>query len=270
MGCAMQCTVDGRPVRIKRFGPAFGAARCLVFVHGAGLSSESWGSLPRLCATDGLTALAPDLPGHGASAGTPLPSIADMARWLNAVLAAVGLERPVLVGHSMGALVTLHAAATAAAPVGGLVLLGAGITMPVNAKLLTAARDAPAQAAAMIARWSFRDGRRAGRNPSPTPTMRMGARRLIGTAGPGVLAADLAACDAYADAASMAVRIAAPALVLVCAEDRMTPPAAGTALARCLKYGRAVTIPACGHMPMAEAPRRVQAAIAAFVKELAP
>lgn len=264
----MQLRVDGHPVRIKRLGPSRHAGRSLLFVHGAGLSNESWGSLPRLSAAGGIAALVLDLPGHGASGGPALPSIAAMARWLNAVVAELGIPAPVLAGHSMGALVALHAGAIAPRPVGGLVLLGAGLAMPVNARLLDAARSTPAQAAGMIARWAFRDGRSAGRNPSPTPTMRMAARRLLADAAPGVLAVDLAACDAYGEAAAMAATVAAPTLVLIGAEDRMTPPAAGMALAARLPDARTVTIPACGHMPMAEAPRRVQAAILAFLREL--
>lgn len=257
------------PVRIKRLGPAHARA-ALVFVHGAGLHCEAWGSLPRLCAGDGLRTFAVDLPGHGGSGGPAPASIGAMAGWLAEAVGGWHRARPVLVGHSMGALVALDAAARNPGLAVGLILIGAGARMPVNPRLLATAREAPAQAAALIARWAFRDGRPAGTNPSPTPTMRMAARRLLGAAAPGVLAADLAACDAYAEATAQAARIACPALVIIGADDRMAPPAAGMALAEALPDARVVTIPACGHMPMVEAPRRTHAAIRSFVRELSP
>ncbi|MEZ5669914.1 MAG: alpha/beta fold hydrolase [Alphaproteobacteria bacterium] len=98
--------------------------------------------------------------------------------------------------------------------------------------------------------------------------MRMAARRMLGEAGPGVLTADLAACNACDTAGAMADRIACPALVLIGGADRMTPPAAGTALAARFAGARTVAVAACGHMAMAEAPRAVHTAIAGFVATL--
>ena len=55
--------------------------------------------------------LAPDLPGHGRSSGTPLPTIAEMADWTAALLDAAGAPKAQLVGHSMGSLIALETAA---------------------------------------------------------------------------------------------------------------------------------------------------------------
>lgn len=260
----MKLNVDGRPVRVARLGPDGG--RPLVFVHGAGLRAEAWGALPRLCAADGFACLVADLPGHGASAGPALTSIAAMADWTTRLLRALPCGRPILVGHSMGALVALHAAATGAG-CAGLVLVGAGLTMPVNPRLLDTARTAPAEAAGLIARWAIRDGRPAGRDPMPTPTMRMAARRLLASTAPGVLSSDLSACNLYDQSADMAARVAVPALLVIGGADRMTPPAAGMALAELLPHARTVVIPGCGHLAMAEAPARLRAAIRSFALE---
>ena len=48
----------------------------IVFVHGAGLDHTVWALLARWFAHRGFAVLAPDLPGHGRSAGEPLDSIA--------------------------------------------------------------------------------------------------------------------------------------------------------------------------------------------------
>ncbi|ONG56102.1 hypothetical protein BKE38_07005 [Pseudoroseomonas deserti] len=76
----------------------------------------------------GLASAALDLRGHGALAGAPLPPTtgvadyaADVAEAAGAVQALAG-QPPLLVGHSLGALVVL-AAAAAGAPCAGLALL---------------------------------------------------------------------------------------------------------------------------------------------------
>lgn len=269
----MQLSRNGHTVRIKHLRPVRASApttRPLLFVHGAGLNCEAWGSLPRLCAAGGIPASVVDLPGHGGSGGPALNSVSAMADWLTETIGDLQLDRPVLVGHSMGALVAVHAASSDPNLIGGLVLIGAGARMPVNPRLLETAQNNPAQAAALIARWAFRDGRPAGTNPTPTPTMRMAARRLLSDAAPGVLATDLAACDVYADAAERAARLDLPCLLVIGADDRMTPPDAGLALARAFPHARIATISPCGHMAMMEAPRRTQAAIRSYLKELCP
>lgn len=267
----MQLVLDNHPVRIKDLGPVRASERTLrtlVFVHGAGLSSEAWAALPRLCAAKGSSTYTVDLPGHGASGGPALPTIAAMAEWLARTCDALNLQRPILVGHSMGALVALHAAGIMRDRIAGLILVGGGLHMPVNARLLTAARETPDRAAAFIATWGVREGQPVGRNPGPTPLMRMAARRLFGLSAPGALASDLAACDTYEQAAAAAATVHQPALVLVGDQDRMVAPASGTDLAAQLPQGRIVIIPACGHMPMLEAPARLSAAIGRFIMEL--
>lgn len=69
-----------------------------------------------------------DLRGHGESdAPAEGYSNAEIVGDLLAVVDAVGFERPVLIGHSFGGSVSLHAAATVPERIGGLVLLDSGV-----------------------------------------------------------------------------------------------------------------------------------------------
>src|SRR5260370_2216281 len=92
----------------KEFDPA---QSTIAFIHGAGMDHTVWALQTRWFAHHGRNVLALDLPGHGRSAGPHLGSIAAMADCVLAALAAVGAERASLVGHSMGALTALPAAA---------------------------------------------------------------------------------------------------------------------------------------------------------------
>ena len=106
-------------------------SRHLVAVHGNFASSAWWDDL-RASPPRGWTVHTPDLPGF---AGTPQPgevSIARYADWLAGYVSDKMLERPVLLGHSLGGAVVLETARrtpqkyaglvlAASAPLGGLV-----------------------------------------------------------------------------------------------------------------------------------------------------
>src|SRR5437868_15511146 len=83
----------------------------IVFLHGAGMDHTVWALQTRYFSHHGRNVLAVDLPGHGRSAGPGLAGIAAMAGCVLAVLDALGIGRASLVGHSMGALAALAAAA---------------------------------------------------------------------------------------------------------------------------------------------------------------
>jgi pimeloyl-ACP methyl ester carboxylesterase len=129
--------------------------------------------------------------------------------------------------------------------------------MPVHPDLLTAARDDLPAAAALIAKWGHSDSARA------EPAMPAATRHLLERSPPGVLHADLAACDAYADGAAHAATVACPAVLVLGAEDRMTPAKAGRKLAASVTGAQVVELAGVGHMMLAEAPAGTQDALAA-------
>ena len=72
------------------------------------------------------------------SAGAPLESVEAIADWLLALLDAAGVDEAALVGHSMGSLIALEAAARAPARVERLVMVGTAYPMKVSPALLEA------------------------------------------------------------------------------------------------------------------------------------
>ncbi|HEX7435496.1 MAG TPA: alpha/beta fold hydrolase [Caldimonas sp.] len=100
----------------------------VVFVHGALHDHSVWTLLARWFAHHGHAVLAPDLPGHARSEGPPRASVEALAAWLLSLLDAAGVEKAALVGHSMGSLVALEAAALAQAGItAGTIRLSIGL-----------------------------------------------------------------------------------------------------------------------------------------------
>ncbi len=114
-------SVEGAPLHYVRRG----AGQPVVFLHGSdGVLQDALTTVFDAVAAD-HDALAVDRPGHGYSgrpADEPL-TLALNARMLRGGLAALGVERPALVGHSYGGAVALQYALDYPEHVAGLVLL---------------------------------------------------------------------------------------------------------------------------------------------------
>src|ERR1700743_2217752 len=137
----MQLSMNGNDIFIATGGREFDPSLpTIVLLHGAGFDHTTWALHSRWFAHHGYGVLAPDLPGHGRSAGAPLATITDMADWTAALLDAAGAAKAQLVGHSMGSLIALETAARHPAKVSALTLIGTAATMTVGPDLLHAAQ----------------------------------------------------------------------------------------------------------------------------------
>lgn len=258
----MELTVDGRLAFAATGGQPFDATRpVIVMVHGAGMDRTVWAAQSRYLAHHGRAVLAIDLPGHGRSEGPPLVSIEALADWLAGLLEAAGVARAALVGHSMGALACLAAAARHPARVRALALCGAAAAMPVHPDLLAAAAADEHAAIDMINAWGHGGGSHLGGHPQPGSWLIGGGNRLLERSPPGVLSSDLEACAAFSEGEALAAAVGCPALVVIGQEDRMTPARAGRRLAELIPGARTAEIPDCGHMMMTEKPREALAAL---------
>lgn len=238
----------------------------IVFLHGALNDHSVWSKQSDALAERGYAVLAPDLPGHGAaSPGPALASVEAMAGWLLARLEADGIERALLVGHSMGSLIALEAARRAPARFAGLALLGTAWPMKVSDALLAGALEDQDTAIAMVAQWSHmpvpaeQDG---GEQAPLQERSRQLMARIAADGPPALLHTDLAACKAYAGGDAIAA-LDCPLLFILGRLDRMTPPRAAAALTQAARHGTIVEVDA-GHAMMAEQADAVTDALAAF------
>ena len=109
-----------------------GSGAPVLFLHGLTFDRRTWRPIVDRLA-ESVQCITVDLPGHGQSGGTPaaLTCIADR---LHELIAALQVERPVVVGHSMsGALATVYAATH---PARGLVTVDNGPDIRSFAELL--------------------------------------------------------------------------------------------------------------------------------------
>ena len=224
----MELKVDGRRVYAATGGRAFDPARpVVVFLHGAGCDHTVWQLPARWFGWHGYSVLAVDLPGHGRSEGAPLATVPDLARWVVHLLDAAGAKTATLIGHSMGGAIAIEAAAVLGARAAGIALVGTAAAIPVHKDLLTAAKEQPERAYAMMTAWAHGADAKLGGNPAPGLWMTGGTLALFARNGPGVLHADLAACAAWTSGPDAASKVKCPALVMIAANDIMTPPKAG-------------------------------------------
>lgn len=251
----MELSVEGNRVFAGTGGRAFDPALpAAVFLHGAGMDHTVWALQTRAIAHRGRNVLALDLPGHGASEGPALPSIEAMAGWVLAVLDAAGAARVRIAGHSMGSLVALETGTQGGARIEALALLGFVPEMPVHPDLLDAARTGAHAAFELMTSWGLAMRSQLGRNLAPGLWLQGETMRLLERASAAGLAADLMACNSYKRAAAAAAEIRCTTLLLLGAEDRMTPAAKGRAFAPALADARVTVLPGVGHMMMIEDP----------------
>jgi pimeloyl-ACP methyl ester carboxylesterase len=243
---------------------------CVVFCHGALHDHSVWTLLARWCAHHGHSVLAVDLPGHGRSPGPMPDSVEASADWLLALLAAAGVRsQATLVGHSMGSLIALEAAARAPDLVQRLVMVGTAYPMKVSQALLDTARDAPLKAIDMVNAFSI--STLAAKPSFPGPGMwlhgsnRALMRRVL--AGPNAEGCainlfhhDFSVCDRYANALAAAAQVRCPVTMVLGAQDQMTPPRSTREIAAALK-ANVVTLNS-GHSLPAEDPEGLLAALA--------
>ena len=230
----------------------------IVFIHGALNDHSVWEAQSASLAGRGHRVLALDLPGHG-DGGAALASVEAMAGWVRERLDADGVERALLVGHSMGSLIALEAARQAPGRIAGLALLGTAFPMKVSDALLASARDDEAGAIAMVATWSHAQ-------PELEAPSRRLMERVAAGGPPGLLHTDLSACKAYAGGEQAAAGLACPVLFILGRHDRMTPPRAAARLTEAARHGKIVEVDA-GHAMMAEQSDAVLDALAAFAAD---
>jgi len=251
-------------------GVAFDPQRpTMVFIHGVLNDHSVWILQSRYFAHHDWNVLAPDLPGHCRSAGNPPATIEDAADFVLALLDAAGVAQATLVGHSMGSLIALEAAARAPQRVRHLALVGTAHPMRVAPALLQASQDNPMQALTMVNLFS-----RATLAAPPSvlgpgtwvygASMALGKRVLASNTRTNLFYTGFRACDQYSRGEEAMAQVQCPVLFALGARDQMTPPSGARSLMAKARNATTVVLPG-GHHQMSETPQELLEALRSFV-----
>lgn len=245
-----------------------GAGPAILFLHGYPFDRTLWRH--QLGAFEGWRALAPDLRGLGRSDAPDLGySMATYTEDLIALLDAVGVDDVVLCGLSMGGYVAFEFLRQHRPRVRGLVLVDTR----------AGADSAEGRKGRETAMADLRDG-------GPPLIAEQMLPRLLGSKASDSLREDVRAMMASAPAAGVHGALAAmrdradstdllstlaglPTLVIVGAEDRLTPPRDAEAMAKAIPGGRLALIPDAGHLAPLEQPAVFNGHLRSFLERLA-
>jgi len=259
--------IDGRAIEYRLDGSADGPAGSgpVVAMAGAlGTDLRVWAPLLAHL-PPGVRVLRHSMAGHGLSDRADGHTIADHARDLAALLDRVGAGRATVVGLSVGGLIAQALAAAAPERVAGLVLCCTAHRIG-TPELWTQRiadvreRGLAAMADAILERWfspAFREGR-----PGELALW----RNMLARCSPDGYAAVCAAIR-DADLTDAARGIAVPTLCVAGTRDGSTPPEVVRGLADLVPGARFETLEGVGHIPCVEAPERLGALVAGFLKE---
>jgi pimeloyl-ACP methyl ester carboxylesterase/putative sterol carrier protein len=256
----------------------------VVLLHGLGATNASL--LPTLwdLAADHRV-LAPDLPGHGASAA-PFGSYDArfFASWLGDYLDAVGVESAVLLGNSLGGRVALEVALLTPDRVRGLVLLAPAVAFRRLRQFVPVVRLARPEAAVLPLPMTRAMARLTVRRMFAQPA-RLTAQSYDAAAGEFVRVYRRAAYrvaffsslrqiyldDAFGEEGfwRRLPSLAPPALFVWGERDRLVPAGFARHVAEAVPSAVSVVLPDCGHVPQFELPERTHAEVRAFLTALA-
>ncbi|MEY4388438.1 MAG: hypothetical protein RLZZ432_157 [Chloroflexota bacterium] len=282
---ARRIDVDGTESVVAEAGRAGDPA--LLLVHGFGGSTFGWRTAMAPLAARGWHVIAIDLPGFGLSAkdwGRDYGHEAQ-ARFALAVLDRLGVERAVLVGHSMGGNVVAWMAALAPERVAGLVLVDAAILSPAAGAPVADEGPAAALLAAPPLRRLGRIAIRSLFTADTFGTLLRSAFAVQGAATPQTVAGyaasarlerwDLALLGIVRDGGGNLLPRpieeivgTTPTLILWGAADSWVPLGRGEALRAVLPAARWVVLPGVGHVPFEEAPDAFEGALGDWLAPL--
>lgn len=248
-----------------------GNGRPIVFVHGFPLDHSMWQAQLDALSSE-YRVIAPDLRGFGASTVTPgTVTMEQFADDLDSLLSELGVDEPVvLCGLSMGGYVAWQFWRRHGQRLRALVLCdtrAAPDTAEAQQNRQTLAAHVLEQGAAVVAEAMtgklFSETTQHERRPVVTA-----CRDVMLRTHPEGIAAALRGMAERIDARPWLAEIALPALVIVGADDAITPADEMRSVAAALPQCEFVEVPEAGHMAPLENPTVVNDALARFLHSL--
>ncbi len=260
-------TIAGGPLAVHTSG----SGQPLVLLHGFPLDHSMWDRQAPLA--EHFRLIAPDLRGFGGSVGTVPTGIEQLADDVAAVLAALHVTAPaVICGLSMGGYVAQHLAVRHPDRVAALVLVDTKLEADTPE-----AREARADLAAKVGRLGqailadamiprLLAASAEARSAPDRVENEAVLRRMILAQPVAAIQAALAALGSRPDMVEPLRHVLVPTLLVVGAEDAITPPECLERAEEIIPCSRLLIVPQAGHMTPLEAPETFNAAVVEFLQ----
>jgi pimeloyl-ACP methyl ester carboxylesterase len=262
-----------------------GSGPPVVLIHGMVNSSRHWEAVARLLARD-HTVVAPDLIGHGDSA-TPRGdySLGAHAASIRDLLAAIGIDRATIVGHSLGGGVAMQFFYQFPQRTERLVLVSSGGLGPEVSPLLRSAALPGASALLSLAAHPrlvdriAAGGARLRERGSPRGVYLEAIARALGPLSrPGAREAFLQTLRSVIDIKGQRVSArdrlylldSVPTLIVWGERDNTIPIEHGIETHRAVPHSRFASLPRAAHFPHLEDPEGLAAALREFLQTTEP
>ena len=212
-------------------------------------------------------AIAWEMPGYAGSTPLPLVTMAALAASLGSFIKALGLDRPILVGHSLGGMIVQRLIAEAPHIARAVVLAQTtpvfGSRDPAWAEAFITSKLGPldaGQSMHQIAEQAIRTSAA----PTADPARLATARSAL-AATPASTYRDMVLVMPGFDMRDALPNIVVPTLVLAGSLDELAPPAGCQRMAARIPGSRYTEIDGVGHLAHAEQPDALNAALDAFL-----
>lgn len=242
----------------------------ILFLHAFPLNQTMWDDQVGVL-REMYRAITLDLRGFGRSGFASSPhSIEQMASDVRSLMKALGIDRAVLVGLSMGGYISLAFYRSYPECVRALVLAdtrASADTEDARARRIKSAEKAEREGSRSIADDVVPV--LLGRSTLSTrPDLIALTREMIEANSPAGISAAQRAMAARRDSTDLLGTINIPTLILVGSEDSLTPPAEAEAMHRAIRGSRLRVIEGAGHLSNLEQPREFNTALAEFIPQV--
>lgn len=259
-----QQLADGAIVEYWTMGPPESDA--FVFLHGIGGCAKDWFSLMNQLAPKYRT-IAWNAPGYGASTNlaSDTPSVSEYVGRLAHVLDALSLQRITLVAHSWGALIAASFFQRHASRIKSLALVSPSIGLshvPVAERAAIVVQRVDLLNSLGVDGWIKDSAPRLVATTAPKSLVEETARPNPALQMRGITQATHAL--ATGDPIAALQDVEKPFLVVYGSDDQITPAEFGVRFKTQTAAARLEIIPACGHLPFAEKPERIQSLLESF------
>ena len=262
----MHISINNESIFAANGGKDFDSGKkCIVFIHGAGMDHTVWSQQSRYFANKGYSVIALDLKGHGQSLGEASDDVKYIANTISKFINQLNIKEVAVIGHSLGALISIELAKIDNKIISELVLLGVCMPMKVSDELLSNAKKNSQDAFNFITMWGHSNSSHLGQNIVPGVWLTGSSMKLLESSSKGVLFSDLMAVKNYDEDNKLLKNILCPTLIICGAEDMMTPVKSTKVLENNIDKSSKIVIPNCGHMMMLEEPDIVRSEISSFL-----